>query len=67
MTDAATLQQQLVSPTEQHIVIIGSGLVGCELANDYITAGYRVTIVSQESYPMSRLLPPALGQVFARR
>ncbi len=44
------------------VVILGSGLVGCEFANDLIEVGHRVAMVSPDDYPLQRLLPPKAGQ-----
>lgn len=45
------------------IGIIGSGLVGCEFANDLINSGHQVNIISPTTYPLMSLVPPAIGQV----
>jgi len=66
LEDYFYLHKQLEYKKPKNIVIIGSGLVGCELANDYIQAGYAVTVVSNEAYPMSRLMPEALGKAFQK-
>ncbi len=47
--------------TKRPVVILGSGLVGCELANDLATGGYAVTLLSPDDYPLQRLLPPTVG------
>lgn len=46
-----------------HVAVLGSGLVGCEFANDLIQAGFRVTIISPDEYPLQRFVPQAVGQV----
>ena len=51
--------------TEQqpaHVAVIGSGLVGCEYANDLIQAGIKVTVISLDQTPLQLLIPPQLGQ-----
>lgn len=48
---------------KKNIVMLGSGLVGCEFANDLANAGYAVTIISPEKYPLSTVFPADLGQM----
>lgn len=45
-----------------HIAIIGPGLIGCEFANDLLSAGHGVTLIGPDPHPISTLLPPATGQ-----
>ncbi|MDY6992787.1 MAG: FAD-dependent oxidoreductase [Pseudomonadota bacterium] len=46
----------------QRVLIMGAGLIGCEFANDLQQAGFKVTIVDPEPYPLGRLVPPVVGQ-----
>jgi len=46
---------------QKHIVIMGAGLIGCEFANDLVSAGFAVTVVDPASSPIAALLPPGLG------
>jgi len=46
---------------KKHIAILGSGLVGCEFANDLVNGGYQVDMIAPESYPLARLIPEPLG------
>lgn len=41
----------------RRIVIVGAGLVGCELAEDAARAGHFVTLVYRGQYPLASLLP----------
>ncbi|WP_192035677.1 FAD-dependent oxidoreductase [Halomonas sp. YLGW01] len=43
------------------VAIIGSGLVGCEYANDLVAGGHGVTLIAPEPTPLARLLPEPLG------
>lgn len=43
------------------MAILGAGLIGCEFANDLITAGFQVTVVDIAAWPLPRLLPQAQG------
>lgn len=47
---------------KKHIAILGSGLVGCEFANDLANAGYTVTIIAPDPHPLAAWIPPELGQ-----
>ena len=43
------------------IAIIGPGLIGCEFANDLITADKQVNIIGPDHWPISNLLPEEVG------
>lgn len=45
------------SPRE--VVVIGAGLVGCELANDLALAGHRVTLLDAADRPLAACATPA--------
>lgn len=47
----------------RRIAIIGSGLIGCEFANDLAVAGKDVTIIGLAVEPLDRLLPPQAGRL----
>jgi rubredoxin-NAD+ reductase len=38
----------------QEVLIVGAGLVGCELANDLALGGHRITLIDSSSTPLSR-------------
>ena len=44
------------------ILVLGAGLIGCELAMDMASAGKEVTLVDLADSPLSTLLPAALSQ-----
>ncbi len=46
----------------QEIAIIGPGLIGCEFANDMISAGRKIRVIGPDPYPISTLLPDAAGR-----
>lgn len=48
--------------TAQRVAIIGPGLIGCEFANDLLNAGREVAVIGPDAYPLSSLLPEAVGQ-----
>jgi rubredoxin-NAD+ reductase len=50
------LKRQL-GAAPKHIVIVGAGMVGCELADDFMTAGHRVTLLDLQHAPLAALLP----------
>jgi rubredoxin-NAD+ reductase len=43
------------------VAIIGSGLVGCEFANDILSINKKIDLFSMESYPLARLVVPEVG------
>ncbi len=47
---------------KKQIAILGSGLVGCEFANDLISSGFDVSLIAPDSYPLQRLVPEKIGQ-----
>lgn len=60
LDDYERFRAGLVSGCE--VVVIGAGLIGCEFANDLAAAGYQVTVVDQESWPLARLAPREVGE-----
>ncbi len=46
---------------KKHLTILGTGLVGCEFANDLLHAGIHLDIISLDPYPLSRLVPESIG------
>lgn len=53
------LRQSLIAVATAtcHVVIVGAGLVGCELANDLALAGHRITLLHSGATPLSAWLP----------
>lgn len=49
--------QQKIHLASKRIVIVGAGLVGCELADDFARAGHHVNLLDVQSLPLSSLLP----------
>jgi rubredoxin---NAD+ reductase len=45
----------------QEVLIVGAGLVGCELANDLALAGHRITLLDMQPQPLAAQLPAAAG------
>ncbi|MES9886791.1 MAG: FAD-dependent oxidoreductase [Candidatus Sedimenticola sp. 6PFRAG1] len=46
----------------RRVAIIGPGLIGCEFANDLLSAGKQVTVIGPDPYPISTLLPEQAGR-----
>lgn len=42
----------------RRIAIVGAGMVGCELAEDFARAGHAVTLLDRNDQPLAGLLPP---------
>lgn len=61
LTDYHRFREKL--DNARHLAIIGPGLIGCEFANDLITAGKKVTVIGPDLYPISTLLPESVGHI----
>lgn len=48
-------------PQAARVLIMGSGLVGTEFANDLISTGHQVAVVDMLGLPLAQLVPPAVG------
>jgi rubredoxin-NAD+ reductase len=48
-------------PDGARVLIMGSGLVGTEFANDLVTNGYTPIVVDMLALPLAQLVPPAVG------
>lgn len=55
------LQLQL-SQKPQRIVIVGAGMIGCEMAEDFAKAGHLVTLIDRQALPLGGLLPTQAAQ-----
>lgn len=51
---------------KKHVTILGSGLIGCEFANDLLNTEMQVSIVSLDGYPLQALLPEEAGKALER-
>jgi rubredoxin-NAD+ reductase len=49
----------------QHVLIMGAGLIGCEYANDLLIGGYSVTLVDPAKTAMHGLIPKEAGDALA--
>ncbi|WP_415418173.1 FAD-dependent oxidoreductase [Acetobacter malorum] len=56
-----------IGQNARRIVIVGAGLVGCELAEDAARAGLSVTLVYRGHYPLASLLPAPAGARLQRQ
>lgn len=41
----------------QRVAIVGAGMIGCEMAEDFAKAGHKVTLIDRQSLPLGGLLP----------
>jgi len=55
--DAWVRLKRQLGDTPKRVVIIGAGMVGCELADDFMTAGHQVTLLDVQKAPLAALLP----------
>ena len=49
--------QRALASGPKRITVIGAGLIGCELAEDFARAGHRVTMLDVNAAPLTGLLP----------
>lgn len=59
--------RQRVDGTCSRVVILGGGLIGCELGEDLAAGGHQVTIIDPTERPLSRLAPESIGDGLAAR
>lgn len=62
LADVPRLQRDLTPG--QHIVVVGAGLIGSEIAASARSLGCEVTLLEAAPLPLPRLLPPLLGQMY---
>ncbi|MGV8919345.1 MAG: FAD-dependent oxidoreductase [Pseudomonas sp.] len=62
LNDWSGLQKQLARGP-QRIAIVGAGMVGCELAEDFARAGHAVTLLDRNPLPLSGLLPDLAAEL----
>jgi phenylpropionate dioxygenase-like ring-hydroxylating dioxygenase large terminal subunit/NADPH-dependent 2,4-dienoyl-CoA reductase/sulfur reductase-like enzyme len=62
--DAVAIERALASAA--HVVVIGGGFIGLELASTALRRGVAVTLLERERELMARLLPAPLGHAFRR-
>lgn len=49
--------QQVLAKGPQTIAIVGAGMIGCEIAEDFVRAGHQVTLLDRNEMPLAGLLP----------
>ncbi len=65
--DYATVRQQLRElashkpATQTPLVILGAGLIGCEFADDFASAGYPISLLDPNPAPLANFTPEQLG------
>lgn len=62
--DSRRLRHRLV--TDAHIVVIGAGFIGLEVAATARLRGCAVTVLEMADLPLMRSLPPFLGRYYAQ-
>ena len=65
VVDARAIRAELVPGA--HLVVVGGGFVGAEVASTAVALGVRVTMLEALATPFERTLGPALGRVLADR
>jgi rubredoxin-NAD+ reductase len=59
---AYTRLRQALAGRAQRLILIGAGLVGCELANDLALAGHQITLLDSATRPLAAALPPLASE-----
>jgi NADPH-dependent 2,4-dienoyl-CoA reductase/sulfur reductase-like enzyme len=62
LADAPRLQSELTPGS--HVIVVGAGLIGSEIAASARTLGCEVTLLETAALPLPRLLPPELGELY---
>ncbi|RTE66500.1 rubredoxin [Amphritea opalescens] len=57
--------QQALAKGPQKIAIVGAGMIGCEIAEDFIRAGHQVALLDRNEFPLAGLLPPLASKRLA--
>ena len=65
VADADRLTAALPGAGGLPVAVVGAGLVGAEIAASLHERGHRVLLLEGAHLPLSRVLPPVLGQVYA--
>lgn len=60
--DVPRLQSELTPGS--HLIVVGAGLIGSEIAASARTMGCEVTLLETAALPLPRLLPPELGELY---
>ncbi len=67
LTDYKAFRASLENRQDKRVVILGAGLIGCEFANDLQHTEHQVTVIDLAPYPLVRLLPEHVAQVFQEK
>lgn len=62
LADVPALRRKLTPG--QHLIVVGAGLIGSEIAASARGLGCEVTMLESAPLPLPRLLPPLLGQMY---
>lgn len=62
ITDAENIQKYIQEV--EHVVIIGAGFIGSELASSFRSLGKEVTIIERSSLPLEHVFGKEIGQYF---
>lgn len=60
--DGWTGLRERLADVPRHVAIVGAGMVGCELAEDFARAGHTVTLMDVQAHPLAAILPPPAGE-----
>lgn len=54
--------QSRLSSGAQDVIVVGAGMVGCEIAEDLVRSGHQVVLLDTRPLPLSGLLPQQAGK-----
>ena len=60
LSDYALFRERIAGA--KRVTVIGAGLIGCEFANDLVSAGYAVDVIDPGAQALGRLLPVVAGE-----
>jgi 3-phenylpropionate/trans-cinnamate dioxygenase ferredoxin reductase component len=65
LVDADVLRERLAQG-HGHLVVVGAGWIGCEVAASARQKGLDVTVIEPQSVPLERVLGQEVGSIYAR-
>lgn len=64
LIDYRAFRENLAKSSDNRVVILGAGLIGCEFANDLQNTGHQATVIDLAPQPLGRLLPSHVAAAF---
>ena len=67
LNDYKKFRENLAIREDKRVVILGSGLIGCEFANDLQNTEHQVTVIDLAARPLGRLIPEYVSSSFQEK